>query len=290
MTTVQKTLIAAITAAAIGAGVYEARQNSKLRSQVQTLQQQETPLLEQIRQLTQNRDDGARQLASLREDNDRLNRNAGELLKLRSEVTQLGAGTTPKPSAAPASPSEAAAAAALQRQGQMFVQAQDRLAIDGRLLQMKQRLNLTTEQEASVRGILERDPRLRKLKAESTALLTPEQQAAYVQLEQETERDSTRVTACRNALDMVQLLQSNIGLDQQQQDKAFPALMEYGQQKARYDAKRQDYDAYLTAEEDLTQLTLKALKGILTDEQMDIYREYEDQMLKVHQMLKPSEK
>jgi hypothetical protein len=100
----------------------------------------------------------------------------------------------------------------------------------------------------------------------------PEQQAAYVQLEQETERDSTRVTACRNALDMVQLLQSNIGLDQQQQDKAFPALMEYGQQKVRYDAKRQDYDAYPTAEEDLTQLTLKALKGILTDEQMAIYR------------------
>ncbi len=52
MTTIQKTIIGATLAAAVGTGVYEASQNSKLRDQVQTLQQQQAPLTEQIQQLT----------------------------------------------------------------------------------------------------------------------------------------------------------------------------------------------------------------------------------------------
>jgi RNA polymerase sigma factor (sigma-70 family) len=57
MTTVQKALITVTTAAAIGAGVYEARQNSTLRSQVKTFQQQYAPLMDQIQELQHDRDD-----------------------------------------------------------------------------------------------------------------------------------------------------------------------------------------------------------------------------------------
>jgi len=60
-----------------------------LEIQIQTLQQQQAPLTEQIRQLQRVGDDATRQLAAVREDNERLNRNSVELLKLRGEVARL---------------------------------------------------------------------------------------------------------------------------------------------------------------------------------------------------------
>ena len=89
MTTLQKTVIAAVLAATVGTGIYEARQAANARAEVQTLEQQQTPLTGQIQQLQRERDETARQLASLREDNEKLNRNTAELLKLRSEVGSL---------------------------------------------------------------------------------------------------------------------------------------------------------------------------------------------------------
>ena len=89
MTALQKTIVTATIALLTGVGIYEARQASQLREQVQTQQQQQTPQSEQIKQLQSEREDSARQLATLREENERLNRNTGDLLKLRAEVAEL---------------------------------------------------------------------------------------------------------------------------------------------------------------------------------------------------------
>jgi len=89
MTTVQKTIIGAALAIAIGTGSYEARQAARLREQNHELQQQQAPFAEQIRQLARERDNATRQLAALREENERLNRNQAELLNLRGEVGVL---------------------------------------------------------------------------------------------------------------------------------------------------------------------------------------------------------
>jgi RNA polymerase sigma factor (sigma-70 family) len=89
MTTLQKTLIVAALAAAIGTGIYEARQAADLRSQVHTLQQQRAPLTEQIQKLQQQREKAASQLAALQQENDQLRRNATELPKLRGDVARL---------------------------------------------------------------------------------------------------------------------------------------------------------------------------------------------------------
>jgi RNA polymerase sigma factor (sigma-70 family) len=107
MTTLQKTLIAATLAAAVGTGIYEAHQVSKLQTQVETLQQQQAPLTEQIQQLRSERDETTRQLGYLRDENERLNRNTGELLRLRGEVSLLRraqdtAGTSANSSGSPA--------------------------------------------------------------------------------------------------------------------------------------------------------------------------------------------
>ena len=86
MTTMQKTIIAATLAAAVGTGVYEARQATRLASQVQTLQQQQA---RQIQQWQRERDDASNRLALLAEENAALKNNSVELLKLRGEMSRL---------------------------------------------------------------------------------------------------------------------------------------------------------------------------------------------------------
>ena len=64
MTTLQKTLITAVILVAVGTGIYEARQPSLLRDQVQALQLQQAPLAEQLQQLQQERDAALKRLAA----------------------------------------------------------------------------------------------------------------------------------------------------------------------------------------------------------------------------------
>ncbi|MEO7299389.1 MAG: sigma-70 family RNA polymerase sigma factor [Verrucomicrobiota bacterium] len=91
LTTLQKTLITATIIAAVGAGVYEARQVAQLREQNRTLQQQQAPLAEQIQQLQRERDDATKGLAGLLAENARFrsNPNQNEFLKLRGDVGVL---------------------------------------------------------------------------------------------------------------------------------------------------------------------------------------------------------
>jgi len=79
MTTLQKALITTTVVAAVGSGIYEARQASIERSAAQILQQQ----------LSRERDNAAQQLTALREENERRNRAAAELASLRSEIDRL---------------------------------------------------------------------------------------------------------------------------------------------------------------------------------------------------------
>jgi RNA polymerase sigma factor (sigma-70 family) len=89
MTTLQKTIIGATLAAAIGTGIYEARQASNARAEAETLRQQQVPLNERIQQLDQAFTEATNQVAALRDQNERLNRNSTELLRLRGEVARL---------------------------------------------------------------------------------------------------------------------------------------------------------------------------------------------------------
>jgi RNA polymerase sigma factor (sigma-70 family) len=89
MATLQKALVTTSVAVLAAAGVYEARQAAQFQDEVQTLRQQQAPLVEQVHQLQGERDEGARQLASLRENIERLSLTTGELLRLRGEVGML---------------------------------------------------------------------------------------------------------------------------------------------------------------------------------------------------------
>jgi len=67
MTTLQKAIIGTALAAAVGTGIFAARQNGELRRHVQTLQQQGADLTQEIQQLKRGQEDTRTQLATLRE-------------------------------------------------------------------------------------------------------------------------------------------------------------------------------------------------------------------------------
>ena len=89
MTTLQKTIVTATIAALAGVGLYEARQTSQLRNQVQTFQQQQAPLTEQLQRALSELREASNHLAALGEENERLIRSTADLLKLRAEIAQL---------------------------------------------------------------------------------------------------------------------------------------------------------------------------------------------------------
>jgi RNA polymerase sigma factor (sigma-70 family) len=91
MTTLNKTLLTVAVAALTGAGIYAVRQTAQLRGQVQTLQQRQGPLAEQIQELQNSLADATNRLTGLLAENSQLKTvsHQNELLRLRGEVTRL---------------------------------------------------------------------------------------------------------------------------------------------------------------------------------------------------------
>jgi RNA polymerase sigma factor (sigma-70 family) len=104
MTTLQKSIVGVALTAAVGTGVYEARQASRYQAQMETLQQQQAPLAEQVRQLQKERDDATQQLIVMQDEIQRLGGNTTELLRLRNEVTRLQGTTTESANQGPGRP------------------------------------------------------------------------------------------------------------------------------------------------------------------------------------------
>jgi hypothetical protein len=92
MTTIQKTVIAALTIGAIVAGVYAARQISSRRALTQTSElqvEEQAALSNQVEVLKRERDRATNALAALTAENAALKKNPSDVLKLRGEVGRL---------------------------------------------------------------------------------------------------------------------------------------------------------------------------------------------------------
>ncbi|MBI4327738.1 MAG: hypothetical protein HY674_21100, partial [Chloroflexi bacterium] len=90
MTTLQKIILAVTLSAAVASGIFEARQISRLRGEVQTLQQQHATLAEENGQLLRARENAASRLVALAKDIGNTKAVPAELFRLRGEVTRLG--------------------------------------------------------------------------------------------------------------------------------------------------------------------------------------------------------
>ena len=89
MTTIQKIAVTAALAVSVGVGIYQAKEAAKARAEVQTLQQRQAPLAEQIQQMQMQHDKDTNMVAWLKEELVKNEKNNMELLKLRGEVSLL---------------------------------------------------------------------------------------------------------------------------------------------------------------------------------------------------------
>lgn len=89
MTTMQKIAVTGALTAAVGVGIYQAKEAHDARVEVRTLRQQQAPLVEQVQRLKGEKDTTAMRLLTLASTLERARTNSSELLKLRAEVTRL---------------------------------------------------------------------------------------------------------------------------------------------------------------------------------------------------------
>src|SRR5207248_1309777 len=96
MTTLQKTMIVLVVTGGVAVGIYQSHQVSNLRSQVQTLeqqnrqaQQQQAGLSSQLQKIQSERDNAVKQVSALSGQERNPQKNPNEILKLRNEVGRL---------------------------------------------------------------------------------------------------------------------------------------------------------------------------------------------------------
>jgi hypothetical protein len=183
---------------------------------------------------------------------------------------------------------------------QTAMKAQMEQQLEAKLLKMKTRLNLTADQETQIRAKLEAANKAASAMAmkmfngggqpdpaevadagqaagdtekEIEALLTPEQKAGYAQLKTEENQNNARLVANSELLQM----QNVLGLSQDQQDKVFNVLYDQTQ------AMMTNPGAVGTDLAGMVDKKTEALKGILTDQQMEAYQKMQQQQLQLIQ-------
>ena len=325
MTALQKTLITTIIAAAVGTGIYEARQASTMRSQVQGLQQQQAPLTDQLAVLKTENERLSNLVAQAKDSQALSQAQLNDLLKLRGKATQaqkdsrelakLKSTLAQQPGTMPdfIKNSMAAGMAAGVKIAQKAALA--------RVSRMKQMLNLTDDQEQAISNIMtNRIPRQSQLtmdmmmgkltpeqyqaqasalgdqEAEIKALLTPEQLAAYPEYQQ-----AEKTTAAdKSATSEASQIADKFSLPKDQQETLRALLYEMNlkepagapNQQAITQAKQSGNladVARMSIELENWQLEQKTkiLDGFLSPEQMTTYRqEQTDRISKQADMMK----
>jgi len=306
MTTLQKTLITATIAAAVGTGIYEARQVSNLRSQVQTLQQQQAPLAEQLTGLKTENERLSNLVAQASDSQALSQAQFNELLKLRGkanlaqtdsrELAQLKSTLAQQTGKMPDYLTNAMATGLGTAEKWKMKDAQARLD------RMKKMLNLTDDQAQAISDIMQKHiqnqtqmtmdmltgkstPEQQKAmgagrgiqEAEIKALFTTEQLAAYpeyLQAEITTAADSS-------AKNDASRIAGDFGLSEAQQEQIHAAFYQVNLNapQAAITAAKQSGNleeaANMGTELQKSQLEekLKVLGSILTPEQINTYRE-----------------
>lgn len=235
-----------------------------------------------------------------------------EVLRLRAAVTEAqnkaraAAATSPVPPADGGGGEGAAVAGGVAGGMQAMVKGVLEQQLMGRLERMKQHLNLSPEQEQAIHDILMKQVQQGteaaqklfsgKLTSEELmktknangnanpeeaikALLTPEQQAAYADYQQEEAVSNARLAANAELLQM----QGSLGLSQEQQDKVFNALYDYTVAQLAGKSTTptpKDLDPVALIEWQFEQKA-KALESVLTPAQLESYRKLQESQAKM---------
>jgi RNA polymerase sigma factor (sigma-70 family) len=303
MTAIQKTLVAATVVVLASVGVYEARQASRLRDQVNILVQQQASLAEQAKRLQRERDEATNQAAALLEEKQRLPDNTAELLRLRGmagvarraigEAEQLRAQLARQSAESTNNPITSAMADATR-------QAMER-RLESQLARMAASLKLTPEQAQAAREILARQSRamtagmqqaftgkfdkteLNRLGGNAgntdeqiKELLTAEQQAAYPTYQKEEASHNASLAANHELLQ----LQSSLDLSANQLDGVYAALFEANVSQLT-GGTQQNFANAAEALQWAADHKAAALAPLLTEAQMQNYRQQLEQQARL---------
>jgi RNA polymerase sigma factor (sigma-70 family) len=311
MTILQKTLITATIAAAVGTGIYEAHQASTLRSQVQTLQQQQVPFAEQLTKLQTENERLSNQVVQAKDSQALSKALFNELLKLRGQVgpaqansrelARLKSTLAEQTGKIPDYLTNAMAAGMGTAEKWKMKDAQAKLD------RMKKMLNLTDDQVQAISDIMQKHiqrqtemameaitgkitPEQRQAMAaegsnqddEIKALFTPEQLVAYPEYQQAEKTTAADKSANSDA----SRIADDFGLSKEQQEQIRAAFYQMnlieptsGLSKEAIAAAKKSgnlADAVsMSIELQKSQLEekLKILGSVLTPEQINTYRE-----------------
>lgn len=306
MTTLQKAIIGVTLAVAVGTGIYEARQNSELRDQNESLQQQTAQLKTEIESLSKRLatvgntqspsakslpDEQYNELLRLRGMAGVARRAIGETEQLRAQLAQQANEATNNPFSG--------AMADTMKQG-----VEQRM--ESHLSRMTASLHLTPEQVQAARDILMRKARIMSAAMQQgvsgkldmkeifrqaveagdpdeqiKALLTPDQRASFPAYQQEEASHNASLTANQELLNM----QSTLGLTAEQTDRVYAALYEVSFNQLTHRTRPpstnprvlDDPVAAVAAQAESVQWAMdqktKALESILTPTQLENYRQ-----------------
>jgi len=319
MTTVQKSLIAATLVAAVGTGIYEARQASQLRGQIQSLQRQQMPLAGQLTQLQTENERLSNQVVQAKGAQALSKAQFDELLKLRGKSGVAQANSTElaklKATLADQAGKTDQLTNALAIGMEMAVKARMTIA-QARLELMKRTLELTEDQVRAIREIMQKHtqrqtemaleamsgkmtPEQREATAaqagnqddEIKALFTPEQLAAYPQFQHAEKIAAAEKSANYQTSEVA----DDLSLSREQEEQIREAFY---QMNLNEPARGMNHDAIAAArksgnpaevinkslelEKSQLEERLKILGHLLTPEQTNAYRE--KQMKRINMM------
>ena len=302
MTTLQKAIIGVTLAVAVGTGIYEARQNSKLRDQNESLQQQTAQLKTESESLSKRLATvGNTQSPSAKSLPDeqynellRLRGMAGVARRAIGETDQLRAQLARQANEATNNPFSGAMADTMKQGVE--------LQMEGRLSRMTASLHLTAEQAQAARDILMRQAGIMSAAMQQgvsgkldlkeimrqameagdpneqiKALLTPDQRASFPAYRQEEAAYNASLAANQELVQM----QSTLGLTSEQLDRVYAALYEVSLNQRTGSTgppstNQQTPDDPVAAQAEAMQLwadqKTKALESVLTLTQLENYR------------------
>jgi RNA polymerase sigma factor (sigma-70 family) len=305
MTTLQKTAVTAALVVTVGAGVFEAHENSRLRAKYRTLQDQQAPLAAQVQSLQHERDDATNRLADLTRELAHGKGGNLELLQLRGMAGVARRATEESEHLRHQLAQQAAESGTNFIAGAMadsMKQAMEQQAL-GRLGRLDAALHLTPDQMLAASNILmqqagavslgmqqaftgkfDRDELFRQSRAagdpdtQIKALLTPDQLAVFPQYQQ----DEAAHNASLAANSELTGLRTTLGLTDDQLDPVYAALYQVDLDQISGKSKP---SASITNMADamvwgLDQKTA-ALEPVLTAAQMELYRRQQATQAKV---------
>ena len=249
--------------------------------------------------------DAKSQLVAALADNDKLAASVQESLKQKN--TALASAAKPKKASGMAALFGGDGTNGMSEAMNKMMKTAIQQQMDAKFAGMKAKLNLSPDQEKAIREIMDNQASRgaeitqKWMKGELTAeemakmgkepkteeeqikaLLSPEQVAAYDEYEKEEKTRMARLAANSELMQM----QSALRLSEEQQDKVFEVLV--SQTQAQFDWKNTNPADGVDILRNSASNKLAALQGVLTPEQLESYRKFQEQQMKMIEAFMPN--